>query len=94
MPPAAPRPQRRRCRPRSGFANDRIEDIEREIVDGPYLPRSGWQEIASVLDTGSKSDQDQAARLREALVFTGSAQVDAYLGVFLTDTTARRASRW
>src|SRR6476620_2342135 len=67
-------------------ANDSIEDVEREIVDGPYLRRSGWEEIASVLDTGNKSDQDQAARLREALVFTGSAQVDAYLCIFLTDT--------
>jgi ATP-dependent helicase/nuclease subunit A len=74
-------------------ANDSIEDVEREIVDGPYLRRSGWEEIASVLDTGSKSDQDQAARLREALVFTGSAQVDAYLGVFLTeaDRTPRKS---
>ena len=66
-------------------ANDRIEDVEREIVDGPYLRRSRWEEIAGVLDTGNKSDQDQAARLREALVFTGSAQVDDYLCVFLTD---------
>ena len=48
--------------------DDRIEDVEREIVDGPNLPRSRWEEIARVLDTGSKSDQDQAARLREALV--------------------------
>ena len=67
-------------------ADDRIEDIEREIVDGPYIRRSGWEEIATVLDTGSRSDQDQAARLRGALVFTGTAQVDAYLAVFLTDT--------
>jgi len=65
--------------------DDRIEDIEREIVDGPYLRRTGWEEIAAALDTGSKSDQDQAARLRDALVFTGAAQVDAYLAVFLTD---------
>ena len=72
-------------------ANVRIEDIEREIVDGPYLRRSGWEEMAGILDTGGKSDQDQAARLREALVFTGSAQVDAYLGVFLTE--ADRAPR-
>jgi len=74
-------------------ANDSIEDVEREIVDGPYLRRSGWEEIAGVLDTGSKSDQDQAARLREALVFTGSAQVDAYLCVFLTeaDRTLRKS---
>ena len=72
-------------------ASVRIEDIEREIVDGPYLRRSGWKEMAGILDTGGKSDQDQAARLREALVFTGSAQVDAYLGVFLTE--ADRAPR-
>src|SRR5216683_1203645 len=41
-------------------ADDRIEDLEREIVDGPYLRRAGWEEIAAVLNTGSKSDQDQA----------------------------------
>jgi ATP-dependent helicase/nuclease subunit A len=71
---------------------DRIEDVEREIVDGPYLPRARWQEIACVLDTGTKSDQDQAARFREALVFTGSSQVDEYLGVFLTDERSPRKS--
>ena len=48
--------------------------------------------VAGVLDTGSKSDSDQAARLREALVFTGSAQVDAYLGVFLTEERTPRKS--
>jgi ATP-dependent helicase/nuclease subunit A len=66
--------------------HERIEDIEREIVDGPYLKRSGWEEIAAVLDTGAKSDQEQAARLRNALTFTGAAQSDAYLAVFLTET--------
>jgi len=65
--------------------DDRIENVEREILDGPYLPRSRWQAIAEVLDTGSKADRKQADQLREALVFTGSAQVDEYLGVFLTD---------
>ena len=67
-------------------ASDRIEDVERAIVDGPNLPRSQWQAVASVLDTGSKSDQDQAARLREAMLSSGATQVDDYLGVFLTDT--------
>src|SRR6187551_2079902 len=52
--------------------DDRIEDVERAILDGPDLPRSRWPEIAVALDTGSKSDQDQAARLREALIFTGA----------------------
>jgi len=70
---------------------DRIEKVERDIVGGPYLPRTRWKEVATILDTGSKSDCDQAARLREALVFTGSAQVDEYLGIFLTDErTARK----
>ncbi len=64
---------------------DRIEDIERAILDGPHLPRARWQEIAQVLDAGSKTDQGQAAQLRAALPFSGAAQVDEYLCVFLTD---------
>jgi ATP-dependent helicase/nuclease subunit A len=71
---------------------DYIEDVEREIVDGPNLPRSRWGEVAAILDTGSKSDSEQAARLREALVFTGAAQVDEYLGIFLTDERTPRKS--
>ncbi|MBR1234456.1 double-strand break repair helicase AddA [Bradyrhizobium sp. AUGA SZCCT0182] len=69
---------------------DRIEDVERAIVDGPNLPRSRWSEISGILDTGSKTDQDQAARLRAGLVFTGAAQVDEYLGLFLTETDRTR----
>ena len=45
-----------------------------------------------MLDTGSKTDQDQAARLREALASAGAAQVDEYLGVFLTDDRTPRKS--
>src|SRR3954463_14226992 len=55
-------------------ASDRIEDVERDILDGPHLPRSRWEEVALVLDTGNKSDEKQAERLREAAVFTGSTQ--------------------
>ena len=73
-------------------AFERIEDVEREIVDGPHLPRSRWTEVAAILDTGNKSDQDHAIRLRDALVFTGSVQADEYLGVFLTDERAPRKS--
>ncbi|WFU56052.1 double-strand break repair helicase AddA [Bradyrhizobium pachyrhizi] len=73
-------------------ADDRIENVEREIVDGPNLPRASWKEMATLLDTSSKADQKQAERLRSALTFTGAAQVDEYLGVFLTDERAPRAS--
>jgi ATP-dependent helicase/nuclease subunit A len=71
-------------------AGDRIEDIERDIVDGPYIKRSGWGEIAAVLETSGKSDQDQAAKLREALASAGTDQVDKYLDVFLTGDRAPR----
>src|SRR5277367_490061 len=65
--------------------DDRIEDVEREIVDGPHLPRSCWEEIARALETGARTERDNADRLRAALPAAGAAQVDGYLGVFLTD---------
>jgi ATP-dependent helicase/nuclease subunit A len=71
---------------------ERLGDIEREIVDGPHVPRSQWETLATILDAGSKSDSDQAARLREALAFSGSEQVDAYLTVFLTEALGPRKS--
>ena len=71
---------------------DRIEDVELEILDGPYLPRRRWPEIAGALKGGSKTDQKQADQLRAALAFTGGAQVDEYLSVFLTDDRSPRAS--
>jgi ATP-dependent helicase/nuclease subunit A len=71
---------------------DSIDDVERAIVDGPNLPGSRWKAIAAVLDSGAKSDQGQAARLRGASAFSGAARVDEYLGVFLTDELAPRKS--
>src|SRR5438445_3178988 len=65
--------------------NDTIEDVERDILDGPYLPRKRWLEIADALKAGSKSDVEQAERLRDAELATGAEQADRYLGVFLTD---------
>ena len=67
-------------------ADDTIEDVEREVVDGPNLPRSCWEEIALALQTGARTERDNADRLRAALPAAGAAQVDEYLGVFLTDT--------
>jgi ATP-dependent helicase/nuclease subunit A len=67
-------------------AHDSIEGIEREIVDGPHLPRSRWEETARALETGAKTERDNADRLRAALPAAGAAQVDEYLGVFLTET--------
>ena len=73
-------------------ASDSIESVEREIVDGPYLPRKRWLEIAAAFDGGSKTDRKQADLLRAALAFTGSVQIDEYLCIFLTDDKAPRAN--
>jgi len=73
-------------------SGDSIENVEREIVDGPYLPRTRWLEIAGVLDGGGKSDQNRGEQLRDSLGFAGSAQVDEYLSVFLTDEKSLRAA--
>ncbi len=73
-------------------ASDSIESVEREIVDGPYLPRKRWLEIAAAFDSGSKTDQKQADQLRASLAYTGGAQVDEYLCIFLTDDKAPRAN--
>src|ERR1019366_8188164 len=70
--------------------SEHIEDVERAIAGGPHLPRSRWEEIAAILDTSSKSEQGHAARLREALLSIGSAQVEEYLGIFLTDERTLR----
>src|SRR5271156_2025001 len=72
--------------------DDTIENVECEIIDGPCLPRARWLEIAGVLDGGGKSDQNRGEQLRDSLGFAGSAQVDEYLSVFLTDEKSLRAA--
>ncbi len=64
--------------------DERLEDIDRDTLDGPHLPRSEWASAAATLDTGSANDIKQANRLREASVATGDQQVGKYLSVFLT----------
>jgi ATP-dependent helicase/nuclease subunit A len=70
---------------------DTVEDVEREIVDGPHLPRSRWEEVALVLDTSGPADRKHADRLRDALPLIGTPQVEEYLGVFLADAGTPRA---
>src|SRR6201996_9256530 len=71
---------------------DRIEDLEREIVDGPHLPRERWRDIAGALEGGAKSDGDQSVRFRQALLATDTEQVDSYFAIFLTEEKSPRKS--
>src|SRR6516162_6980560 len=69
---------------------DRIEDIERDIVDGPNLPRSLWEPTAAPLSASSNADRKQAVRLLDAKRATDATQVDQYLSIFLTDSKTPR----
>ena len=71
---------------------DDLAVIHKEIVDGPHLPSSEWAAAAAAFAEGSTNDQEQAARLTEALAASDAARPDAYLGVFFTDKGEPRAS--
>ncbi len=73
-------------------ADDALADIERDIVDGPHLPRARWKDAAAIFLTGSKSDHEQANRLLAAFDLKGGAQLDAYFSVFLTQSLEPRKS--
>ena len=65
--------------------DDSIERIQGEITDGPLLPASQWATAAAMLQHGSKSDQEQAQRLRVALGSAGSERAEIYLQLWPDD---------
>jgi ATP-dependent helicase/nuclease subunit A len=67
--------------------DEQLAGVDREIVEGPYLPFDEWPAIAAELDGGAATDQQQAGALRAASTLSGSAQVEEYLCVFLTQST-------
>ncbi|CAN5503334.1 double-strand break repair helicase AddA [soil metagenome] len=69
---------------------DSMDAVEQEMVDGPHLPRRRWKDAAVIFEGGTKTDNDQAARLRQALDLKGAEQVDEYLRVFFTATMEPR----
>jgi ATP-dependent helicase/nuclease subunit A len=73
----------------------RLDEVENEIVNGPNLPKSEWESIASIFDTGTDADQKQAVRLRSALTERAGERVDEYFSVFASESkgqTGRRKS--
>src|SRR5262245_22463018 len=66
-------------------ADDTVERVDAETVDGPNLPSDQWEAVAAVLERGSKSDHDRADDLRAASRASGEQRVRRYRCVFLTD---------
>ena len=51
--------------------DETIEQADAETVNGDLIPPAQWLAIAAKLDRGSKTDQDQADRLRAAAAASG-----------------------
>ena len=60
------------------------------MTEGPLFPSSRWSAAAKILLQGSKSDQEQAARLTNALTTAGSERASIYLEIFFTDKLEAR----
>src|SRR5262249_46739426 len=60
-------------------ADDTLEQVEKEIVEGPLLPASQWQAVAEICRASSARDQEQCARLMAAFAATGGERIEAYL---------------
>jgi ATP-dependent helicase/nuclease subunit A len=71
-------------------SDDTLERIESEMTEGPLFPSSRWSAAANILLQGSKSDQEHAARLADALATAGSERASIYLGIFFTDKLEAR----
>ncbi|BEV45553.1 double-strand break repair helicase AddA [Afipia carboxidovorans] len=80
------------CRALGVAMDAQCDAVEREMVEGPHLPRSRWIEAANAFEDGGKTDATQGARLRAAAALTGEAQLEAYLGVFFTGEGSERKS--
>ncbi len=64
-------------------AGDDLTRVEKDIVDGPYLPLSRWADVVTIFEQGSKNDRDQAGRLSAAITASGEERIEHYFGIFL-----------
>ena len=76
-----------------GNPDECLADIEREIIDGPHLPRSKWEGAASIFDGGTDRDREQAKRLRRASSEAGAAQINEYFSVFASENKGKIGPR-
>ena len=62
--------------------DERAENVESEIVNGPHLPLTQWEKIAKQINAGTSRDKDQAKRMLVALALNGRERIEEYRKVF------------
>ena len=65
-------------------AQDSIEAVEADMLDGSLIAASEWPAVAAALAEGLKSDQEQGARFRNMATTAGHDRLDNYLEIFCT----------
>ncbi len=73
-------------------ADDDLTRVEKDIIDGPYLPLWHWEDVVLAFSEGSGNDEEQARRLTAALAASGEARIGHYFSVFLTRKNEPRKS--
>jgi ATP-dependent helicase/nuclease subunit A len=72
--------------------DETIEQVERQIVEGPLFPSAAWGGLAELCGEGSANDKEQGARLTAAVTGRGAEQVETYFKVFIDSKLSPRPS--
>ena len=71
---------------------DSLQAIETEYFSQSLIPQAEWPALIDVFSSGSKTDQERASSLSDALRATGRERIENYLDVFCTGDRKGRAS--
>jgi ATP-dependent helicase/nuclease subunit A len=71
---------------------DTVEEIDREIVDGPIFPMSAWAAAADICNASTSRDQEQCRRLTEAAQAEGAERIEKYFQVFIDSNLNPRSN--
>ena len=69
-----------------------LQAVENEYFSQSAIPQAEWPALIGVFSSGSKTDQERASSLSDALRATGRERIENYLDVFCTGDRKGRAS--
>ena len=73
-------------------AGDAMQAVENEYFSKSLIPQAEWPALTDVFSSGSKTDQERASSLSDALQAAGRERIENYLDVFCTGDRKGRAS--
>jgi ATP-dependent helicase/nuclease subunit A len=71
---------------------DTLQAVENEYFSQSLIPQAEWPALIDIFSSGSKTDQERASSLSDALRATGRERIENYLDVFCTADRKGRAN--